>query len=54
MVGHPVNEHTAREAGLQAVAGATPLSENAYKVQLAAVAVQRAILTAIGQQFGEL
>lgn len=54
MVGHPVNEQTAKEAGLAAVAGATPLSENKYKVQLAAVAVERAILIATGLRSGDI
>lgn len=52
LVGRPVNEETARAAGDAAVAAATPLSENAYKVQLARAAVQRAILLAAGLETG--
>ena len=44
--GKPVNEDTAWEAGKAALSKATPLSRNAYKVQLARVAVKRAILRA--------
>ena len=39
-------------AAATAVAGATPLSENEYKVQLAKVAVKRAILLAAGLETG--
>ena len=46
LVGKSVDEETARSAGDAAVTGATPLSCNAYKVQLARVAVQRAVLKA--------
>lgn len=48
LVGSPVNEETAGRAGDMAVAGATPLSMNDYKVQLARTAVKRAILKAAG------
>ena len=44
--GKEVSEETAEAAGKAAVAKATPLSKNAYKVQLASVAVKRAILAA--------
>jgi xanthine dehydrogenase YagS FAD-binding subunit len=44
--GKPVDENVAWEAGKAAVAGAVPLSRNAYKVQLARVAVKRAVLRA--------
>lgn len=44
--GKPVNEDVAWEAGKAALSKATPLSKNAYKVQLARVAVKRAILRA--------
>ena len=44
--GKSVDEDTAWEAGQAALADATPLSRNAYKVQLARVAVKRAILRA--------
>jgi xanthine dehydrogenase YagS FAD-binding subunit len=50
--GQPVNQATARAAGEAAVASATPLSGNGYKVQLARVAVQRAILRAAGLPTG--
>jgi xanthine dehydrogenase YagS FAD-binding subunit len=46
LVGQTVTEATAEAAGKAAVAGAQPLSQNAYKVQLAAVAVKRALLDA--------
>ena len=52
IVGRPVNHETARVAGEAAVAAATPLSDNVYKVQLARVAVQRAILLAAGIETG--
>jgi xanthine dehydrogenase YagS FAD-binding subunit len=44
--GKSLNEDVAWEAGKAALAHATPLSRNAYKVQLARVAVKRAILRA--------
>jgi xanthine dehydrogenase YagS FAD-binding subunit len=44
--GKSVSETTAEAAGQAAVAKATPLSMNGYKVQLARVAVKRAILRA--------
>jgi xanthine dehydrogenase YagS FAD-binding subunit len=44
--GKSVNEDVAWEAGKAALSKATPLSRNAYKVQLARVAVKRAILRA--------
>ena len=47
LVGKPIDEETAAEAGTAAVAAATPLSRNGYKVQLARVAVKRAILNAV-------
>ena len=48
LVGKVITEEVAEEAGKIAVSGAKPLSKNAYKVQLAKVAVKRAILQAIG------
>jgi xanthine dehydrogenase YagS FAD-binding subunit len=48
IIGWPVNDQTARAAGEAAVARATPLKDNEYKVQLAAVAVERALLLAAG------
>ena len=50
--GNPVNELTAGNAGVEAVAGATALSQNEYKIQLAQVAVKRALLRAVGQDTG--
>jgi len=44
--GKNVSEETAAAAGEAEVQGAKPLSQNAYKVQLARVAVKRAILKA--------
>jgi xanthine dehydrogenase YagS FAD-binding subunit len=46
LAGKIIDESTAEEAGKQAVAAATPLSQNGYKVQLAKVAVKRALLAA--------
>ncbi len=48
LAGKTVTPETAGEAGQAAVAGATPLSRNAYKVQLARTAVKRALLAAAG------
>ncbi len=48
LVGKAISEDVAAEAGKIAVAQAKPLSRNAYKVQLARVAVKRAILQAAG------
>jgi xanthine dehydrogenase YagS FAD-binding subunit len=45
--GKAVNPQTAEEAAKAAVADARPLSQNAYKVQLARVAVKRALLEAV-------
>lgn len=52
LYGKPVTRDTARRAAELAVAGATPLSDNRYKVQLARVSVERAILKAAGQPVG--
>jgi xanthine dehydrogenase YagS FAD-binding subunit len=46
LVGKTISEAVADEAGKAAVSKATPVSKNAYKVQLARVAVKRAILRA--------
>jgi xanthine dehydrogenase YagS FAD-binding subunit len=48
LAGKTISEDVAAEAGKLAVANAKPLSRNAYKVQLARVAVKRAILHAAG------
>lgn len=45
--GKSVSESIAEQAARAAVSGAKPLSQNGYKVQLARVAVKRAILAAI-------
>jgi CO/xanthine dehydrogenase FAD-binding subunit len=52
LVGHRVDVGRAELAGAAAVSNATPLSENEYKVQLAKVAVKRAILLAAGLETG--
>ncbi|MCH8047828.1 MAG: xanthine dehydrogenase family protein subunit M, partial [Planctomycetes bacterium] len=52
IVGQRVTPETAEAAGRAAVAKAAPLSQNEYKVQLARVAVKRAILTAGGLETG--
>jgi xanthine dehydrogenase YagS FAD-binding subunit len=46
LVGKAINEGTAKAAGEAAVTGAKSLGRNAYKIQLARVAVKRAILEA--------
>jgi xanthine dehydrogenase YagS FAD-binding subunit len=48
LVGKPINEDTAKAAGEAAVTGAKSLGRNAYKIQLARVAVKRAVLAAAG------
>jgi xanthine dehydrogenase YagS FAD-binding subunit len=48
--GKPVNAGVAGEAGKAALSKATPLSKNGYKVQLARVAVKRAVLGAVGKE----
>ena len=50
--GQPVSEATADRAGIEAVAGAMALSHNQYKIELAQVAVKRAILRAAGLDTG--
>lgn len=47
--GKAINDETAMAAGEAAVNGAQPLSQNGYKVQLAKVAVKRALLAAAGK-----
>ena len=46
LVGKTITEETAKAAGEAAVSGAKSLGRNAYKIQLARVAVKRAILEA--------
>jgi xanthine dehydrogenase YagS FAD-binding subunit len=48
ITGKSISEETAKAAADAAVQGAKPLSQNAYKVQLARIAVKRAILKAGG------
>jgi xanthine dehydrogenase YagS FAD-binding subunit len=48
LVGKTLNEETAKSAAEAALKNATPLSHNGYKVQLAKVALKRAILKAGG------
>jgi len=52
LLAQPISQQTAEFAGLEAVARATPLSNNGYKVQLAQVAVERAVLRAAGLDTG--
>jgi xanthine dehydrogenase YagS FAD-binding subunit len=52
IVGVCVNEETAEAAGQAAVSVAAPLADNEYKVQLAKVAVKRALLLAAGFDVG--
>jgi len=50
LAGKAITEDVAAEAGKAAVSGATPLGGNGYKVQLASVAVKRALLRAVGKE----
>jgi xanthine dehydrogenase YagS FAD-binding subunit len=52
IVGQPITPETAERAAQQAVGRATPLKDNEYKVQLAKVAVKRALLLAAGCETG--
>lgn len=52
LIGQTLNGDTAGAAADAAVAKATPLSMNEYKVQLARTAVKRALLKAVGQLEG--
>ena len=52
LVGQALTPSNAEVASMEAVAAATPLSQNQYKVRLAQVAVQRAILLAAGLETG--
>src|SRR4029078_9811332 len=47
LVGKTITAATAEAAGKSAVAGAKPLSQNAYKVTLAKGGVKRALLVAV-------
>jgi xanthine dehydrogenase YagS FAD-binding subunit len=48
LAGKSVTESVAQQAAEAAVSGAKPLTQNGYKVQLARVAVKRALLSAAG------
>ena len=48
LVGKAVNEETAAAAAEAALRDAKPMSQNAYKIQVAKTAVKRAILNAAG------
>jgi len=50
LVGQHLDATAAEKAAEAAVAGAHPLSQNGYKVQLARVAVKRALLAAAGKE----
>jgi xanthine dehydrogenase YagS FAD-binding subunit len=50
LAGKAISTSTAEAAGKAAVTGAQPLSQNAYKVTLAKVAVKRALLDAAKQK----
>ena len=50
LVGQALDAASAEKAAAAAVAGAHPLSQNGYKVQLAKVAVKRALLAAAGKE----
>lgn len=52
VLGRTLDASVAEQAGDAAVTQATPLSNNGYKVQLAKVAVKRALLTAAGLPTG--
>jgi xanthine dehydrogenase YagS FAD-binding subunit len=54
LLGKIVSEETAGAAADAAVRGATPLSENEYKVQIARAAVKRALLRAAGLLEGDV
>ncbi len=49
LIGKSIDESSAQAAADEAVQGAQPLSQNGYKVQLAKVAVKRALLAAAGK-----
>ena len=47
LAGKTIDEKVALDAGSAAVTGAKTLSQNRYKIQLARIAVKRAILRAV-------
>ena len=50
LVGKAVTEQTAMAAADAAIQGAKPMTQNAYKVQIARTAVKRAIMKAAGMK----
>jgi xanthine dehydrogenase YagS FAD-binding subunit len=52
IVGRPIDEASARDAGKAALQGAAPLRDNGYKLALIEVAVRRAILATAAQPRG--
>lgn len=52
--GKSIDEQSAAAAGTASVSKARPLSQNAYKVKLASVAVKRALLLAAGQSIPDV
>ncbi|MBM4089912.1 MAG: molybdopterin dehydrogenase [Planctomycetes bacterium] len=54
LLGNPVTAAVAEAAGAAAVACATPFPDNGYKIQLAQVAVKRAVLRAAGIDIGAI
>ena len=52
IMGQAVTHELAEQAGRAELALATPLSQNEYKIQLARVAIKRAILLAAGLETG--
>ena len=51
LVGKKLDEAMAGEAGNKAAEGATPHPTNEYKVQLVRVAVKRALLSSVGNEY---
>jgi xanthine dehydrogenase YagS FAD-binding subunit len=54
ITGKSIDEQSVAAAGTAAVSKARPLSQNAYKVKLASVAVKRALLLAAGQSIPDV
>jgi xanthine dehydrogenase YagS FAD-binding subunit len=50
LAGKTITEAVAADAAAAAVRGATPMTQNSYKVQVARTAVKRAIMRAAGIQ----
>lgn len=44
LIGHPISSETANQAAEAALAGARPLSKNAYKIEIAKTLIRRAVL----------